>query len=205
MGRDTTVTPASEIKLVHALPGRVRLHCGRLKGNPHLMAEIIGNLKAVPVFTQVEGNPVTGSLLIFFEPQKVLTKQHLRQIGVILKVVSPGLTTAQVGRYLKPGPAPARAPAPLAGSIAQFFSTVNTTVGNALGGMDLTIMLPVSLLVLGIRGFIIEKASPPAWYNLLWFALSTYVMFHPARAPGLAEAEALNTTMEGMAELAIGD
>jgi hypothetical protein len=66
-------------------------------------------------------------------------------------------------------------------------------------------MLPVSLLILGIRGFITEKASPPAWYNLLWFALSTYVMFHPTRAPGLAEAQALHTTMEGVAELAIGD
>lgn len=169
------------------------------------MQEIIGHLKAVPAFTQVEGNPVTGSLLIFFEPHKALTKQSIRQVLGILKVVAPALNSTQVSKYLKPGPVPSGSPAPLAGSIAHFFGTLNTTVGNALGGIDLKVLLPVTLFFLGIRGLFFEKATPPAWYNLLWFGLATFMMFHPARTPIMAETEVLNATVEGMADLAIGD
>lgn len=193
------------INLVHAIPGRIRLQCGQLKGNPDLMAEIIGNLQAVPAVTQVKGNPVTGSLLIFFDPQRALTKQSTRQVLAVLKVIAPNLTSLQVSQYLKPGPVTPGSPAPLAGSIAHFFGILNTTVGNALGGIDLKVLLPVTLFFLGIRGMISEKATPPAWYNLLWFALATFMMFHPIRTPGLAEAEALHATMEEMADLGISD
>jgi hypothetical protein len=153
----------------------------------------------------VEGNPITGSLLIFFEPQKALNKQNLRQISGILKVVSPDLSSSQVSQYFKPGSVPASPQAPLAASISHFFGALNTQVGNALGGIDLKVLLPVTLFFLGIRGMISEKATPPAWYNLLWFALATFMMFHPTKTPGLAEAEALHATVEQMADLGIGD
>lgn len=169
------------------------------------MKEIIDNLKGVPAFTQVEGNPVTGSLLIFFESHKALTKQRIRQILGILQVVSPDITSTQVSKYFKPGPVPASAPAPWAASISHFFGSLNTLVGNTLGGIDLKVLLPVTLFFLGIRGLFSEKATPPAWYNLLWFGLATFMMFHPARTPILAQTEVLNATVEGMADLAIGD
>lgn len=196
---------APEIKLVHALPGRVRLQSVRLKGNPTLMQEITGHLKAVPAFTQVEGNPITGSLLISFEPHRALTKQSIRQILGILKVVAPDLNSTQVSKLLKPGPAPSSSNAPLAASISHFFGSLNTKVGNTLGGIDLKVLLPTTLFFLGIRGLLSEKATPPAWYNLLWFALATFMMFHPARTPIMAETEVLNATVEQMADLGIGD
>jgi hypothetical protein len=78
-------------------------------------------------------------------------------------------------------------------------------VSRAFGGLDLKVLVPASLFLLGIRGMISEKATPPAWYNLLWFALSTFMMFHPARTPVLAETEILNATLEGVAELGSAD
>ncbi len=121
------------------------------------------------------------------------------------QMISPELSNAQVAQYFRPQPVPASPPAPLAGVIAQFFGTLNTAVGNALGGIDLKVLLPVTLFFLGIRGMIAEKATPPAWYNLLWFALATFMMFHPASPPMMAEMEALNATVEGVAGLELGD
>lgn len=193
------------IRLVHALPGRIRLHSDLLKGNPNRMQEIIGHLKAVPAFTQVEGNPLTGSVLIFFDPVKALTKNTTRQITGVLKALVPELNSSQVSKWLQPGPVPASPPAPLAASISHLFGSLNAMVGNALGGIDLKVLLPATLFFLGVRGIIAEKATPPAWYNLLWFALSIFMMFHPARNPGLAEADVLHASVEGMAGLEIVD
>jgi hypothetical protein len=194
-----------EIRLVHALPGRVRLQSSRLKGNPSLAQEIAGQLQAVPAITGVTASAVTGSLLLFSDPGRALTKNTIRQLAGVLKILAPGVSSVEVAGWLKPGAVASSQPPPLAGSIADFFGAVNAAVSRAFGGLDLKVLVPASLFLLGIRGMISEKATPPAWYNLLWFALSTFMMFHPARTPVLAETEILNATLEGVAELGSAD
>jgi Cu2+-exporting ATPase len=53
--------------LVHALPGRVRLRLDRLKQNPSFAEEIQHALPGLPGVDQVEANPDTGSLLIYYD------------------------------------------------------------------------------------------------------------------------------------------
>jgi hypothetical protein len=69
---------------------------------------------------------------------------------------------------------------PVAERLTSLFGTLNQEVGKATGSIDLKLLLPLSLFILGVRGlFVAEKAAFPAWYDLLWFAFGTFFMLNP--------------------------
>jgi len=55
------------LKVVHGLPGRVRLRAAKIKGNPALARQAQEKLAKVPGIRQVEAKPGTGSLLIHYD------------------------------------------------------------------------------------------------------------------------------------------
>ncbi len=69
----------------------------------------------------------------------------------------------------------------LAGSI----SGLNTRIGNLTGGLDLRLLLPLTLLYLGLRRLVADKEAPaPAWYDFLWFGFSTFIMLNRGLVEG---------------------
>jgi hypothetical protein len=59
-------------------------------------------------------------------------------------------------------------------------------VGKVTGGIDLKLLLPLTLFVLGVRGLLVAQKVPfPAWYDLLWFAFGTYFMLNRPEAEGM--------------------
>ena len=71
-------------KVVHALPGRVRLQVAKFKGNPALARQAQGKLAKVPGITQVEAKPGTGSLLIQYDQDKLLSTASLEVLSETL-------------------------------------------------------------------------------------------------------------------------
>jgi hypothetical protein len=118
---------------------------------------------------------------------------------VILKTISPGPSVQQVLDWFNPAP-PSGQSYSYSNTVASFFQGLSTSVGNALGGLDWKVLLSGTLFVLGIRGLIAEKGFPPAWYNLLWFALATFMMFQPAGSRTIGGTEVLHEAVEGMVE-----
>lgn len=69
----------------HHLHGRLRLHFSHLKNNLALMTGVIESLRSVPGVSAVEGSPLTGSLLVFYDTSMGDTRQFWDDIEAVLR------------------------------------------------------------------------------------------------------------------------
>jgi hypothetical protein len=158
------------IELRHAIPGRVRLRFPALKGEPGLSHEVERQLSALPVVRRVEVNPVTGSVLVLYDPAD---SAAIAQLG---RLMIPGLDLDAMPRPDdSAGPNGDGSAAP-AEALAEFGRRLNEKFEAASGhAVDLKFLVPPSLVVGGLLRLIASKKVPsPAWYDFLWFAFGTY-------------------------------
>lgn len=69
---------------VHALHGRLRIKLPELKGNPMRAQEIENQFNLMTGMQQVSANPVTGSLLLIYDPHLLKHEEIcavLRELG----------------------------------------------------------------------------------------------------------------------------
>jgi hypothetical protein len=161
------------VEILHAIPGRVRLRVAGLKRDPALAREIEGRFSADPAIQHVEASPVTGSVLIRFDPAAGPPVEFVRRFV-------PDHIAAEWEVSTLPTPAAAGDVTPARG-IADFFRELNRRVGVRTGGLDLTVLLPLALFALGVRGLLgseRKKLAVPTWYDLLWFAFGTFLMLN---------------------------
>jgi hypothetical protein len=176
----------SGIRIVHAIPGRVRLKIVYLRDNPELARELRERLVSVQGIRRVEANPLTGSLLVLYDPEEMTSLGSLFMLSEAVTPLSPGLNMAQIEEWLGQAGNGSGATASLASGIASGLGALNARVGRATGGFDLRLLLPLMLFVLGIRRLLVAKSVPfPAWYDLLWFSFGTFLMLNPPEAQGM--------------------
>lgn len=65
---------------VHTTPGRVRVRLARGLSNAHQQARIERALRALPGVRHVAANPLTGSVLILFDPTRLDARDLLARI-----------------------------------------------------------------------------------------------------------------------------
>src|SRR2546430_2141226 len=89
------------------------------------------------------------------------------------------------------GPPARKEPAGIeAHHVMGFFRGMNDQVRSATGGPGLTLLVPLALLLLGVRGFLTAKeVAAPRWYDLLWFGFATFLMLNAAGVPTAKAAE----------------
>lgn len=167
------------VRVVHAVPGRVRLKVTGVKENPGLAAALEERLLGVDGIHRVEVNPLTGSILLLYDPAE------REEVGQTLQPLFPGL---ELEEY-RPGGAPGatngnHAPAqPMGRRISGLFGSLNSGVGQVTGGIDLKVLLPVTLFLLGVRSlFVSDKLRVPMWYDLIWFSFGTFLALNPIAA-----------------------
>jgi hypothetical protein len=177
---------AEGIKVVHALPGRIRLKVAQVRENPALANQIQQRLTGVQGIQKVEVNPLTGSVLVLYDATATASPDSLRALAEPLAALFPGFELKDLEPWQSLSANGAGAVPPLAGGIRSFFSSLNTGVETVTGGSaDLKVLLPLTLFFLGIRGLLVsEKPVSPTWYDLLWFALGTYFMLNPMPGAG---------------------
>jgi hypothetical protein len=94
---------------IHALDGRLRIKLVEVKGSPTRALEIESRLREYPGIHQVSANPVTGNVLILYDPIRLA--QHevldtLRSLGLLKehghaeRVNDDGSGTPQLGKLL---------------------------------------------------------------------------------------------------------
>lgn len=177
------------LKVVHALPGRVRLKVAQVKGNKTLARRAEKKLAQVPGIKQVEAKANTGSLLIHYDPEVLfaaasmgILEETLGELFPEIEVVSliAGLACLEKSPGADPGLA-------LAEGITGSFRALNARVSQLTGGLDLKILVPLALILFGLRGlWQSEKVTAPSWSNLLWFGFATFVMLNRGPVEGTA-------------------
>ncbi|MBA3416891.1 MAG: heavy-metal-associated domain-containing protein, partial [Chloroflexia bacterium] len=87
-------------RLVHVMPGRVRLHLPSLSGHPHRQVE--AQLRRVPGVRSVEANSLTGNALVRFDQRAT----NERIILAAAEGIEPVATAAGEDGH-EPAPPPA--------------------------------------------------------------------------------------------------
>lgn len=178
------------LQMVHFVPGRVRIKLPRLKGEARLAQEVQRALVAIPGIQEVEVSALTGSVLVLYDvdlPEML----NLESLAPLLALAEPlglspdALPIEDVQRWLhltsngtKPMPLEALSSSmgALFGSMSAAVSQLNTGLGDVRG------LLPLTLLFLSIRSFLVTERLPfPSWYDYLWFAFGTYMALPPGR------------------------
>ncbi len=93
-----------EIRIVHFLPGRVRLRVAALKGQPQLAQEIQAAFDGLPGLTGIRTNTATGSVLITYDPHRILAEDGGERLRTVLQQQLPDLDVDQVIRALGGSP-----------------------------------------------------------------------------------------------------
>jgi hypothetical protein len=173
------------VKVVHAIPGRVRLKVTRVKDNPGLAAALEDGLSAIEGVRWVEVNPRTGSVLVLYEVGSQVPRAAWRRLSDALTPLVPGLDVEDLEARLARGAGGESSPAPpLDGHVSGLFGTLNASLSRVTGGVDLALLVPLALLFLGIRELLVsDKVRSPAWYDFLWFAFGTFIALNPAGEP----------------------
>jgi hypothetical protein len=166
------------LKIVHALPGRVRLKLPQIKGNPELARNAQKKLAGVPGIMQVKANPVTGSVLVLYDLAASMS-ETVEPLAAVLGEFSPEITALDLMSWLTSMPANPDASAHPGGSLTAGVQALNAEVGRITGGLDLKLLVPLTLLFFGVRGLLAsEKTTVPAWHDYFWFAFSSLVMLN---------------------------
>jgi hypothetical protein len=166
------------IRVVHAIPGRIRLKVAGMRGNPRMADEVEERLVGMQGVRTVEASPVTGSVLVVFDTEEVEATDFGGLLSQALPALFPGLDVADVSAGINGG-GNGTGHQPFDRQIVAFFGSLNAGVGRATQGIDLKLLVPSLLVLLGVRGLLFSDKVPfPNWYDFFWFGLSTFVMFN---------------------------
>lgn len=163
----------------HQLPRRVRLRASQLIGHRDVCARIAEKfLQAESTSSRVEIRPSTGSVIVERD-DGTLNADELREI--LVQIVAEEMAGVPSSRRY---PVPDKLPGPtrVADTVARAFSEINGDVRRALDGRaDLGTILPVIFFSLGlVEVGATRKLPAPAWFNLLWWSLRSFMTFNPA-------------------------
>ncbi len=181
------------VYVVHAMPGRVRFKVDKVKGNPALAQQVQDRLGQVPGIKQVAASPQTGSLLISYDAAALLAEGALAALTDGFSELFPEIeaTAMNLGLeslidHLATGEK-SRSSANLMKSLG----AINDEVARITGGLDLKLLIPMTLLFFGVRSlWTSKKLAFPAWYDYLWFAFSTFAMLNLRSADDSKEKSA---------------
>jgi hypothetical protein len=140
-----------DIRIVHAIPGRVRLKVAGLKANPDLGPVIQSRLKSVPGIQAVETQPLTGSVLVLFDSQTIVAPASLLTLSETLTDLFPELDQTKLAEFLTRANAPEAESLSWPESLADFLVGLSGRLAGMLGSAtDLKILIPVAFLVFGL-------------------------------------------------------
>jgi hypothetical protein len=170
----------------HFLPGRLRMKSGKVKANIPLAREIERTLAGYNGIHHVEANPVTGSVLVLYEPGAPEALAALMACTRTLGLSPHDRTLEHLEDWLRASAAGANPglDASLAAGVTAFFRSLDASVAQATGHWgDLRSLVPLTLFLLGLRSLLVaEKVVFPNWYDFFWFAFSTFIVLNPPRS-----------------------
>jgi hypothetical protein len=141
----------SEIRIVHAIPGRVRLKVAGLKANPSLGLTMQKRLGTVSGIRMVETNPLTGSVLVLFDPEAVMAPASLLTLSETLSDLFPELDQTKLGEFLCQSVAAEDMALTWSESLADFLAGLSGRLAGVLGSLTAPkIVIPLAFVIFGL-------------------------------------------------------
>jgi hypothetical protein len=171
-----------EAQVIHHIPGRIRIKLPFLKGAAAKSEQINQLLLPIEGLKQVDFNPVTGSVLLHYDPQKheefskQLTEYVHDTMGFsLVSTVTNGRARAEGNQPVTPVIRDTK----LARQISKFFTDINQNVKAATDdAFDLKSLLPV-----GLGAYALLKVgsgvTTPLWVTLGIFSFTSFAILNP--------------------------
>ena len=180
-------------RVVHHLPGRVRVKLDKRELTPDVLARIEQTLASVPGIHECTANPRTGSLLVRYDADSVDLAELVR-LSDAADVVATDARARQAWSDDRDGKPEHWST--WAHAIHTRFAALDRRLRVASGDrFDLKMVMPMAFGVLAIRQVVTQAGSlaPIPWYVLLWYAFDSYMKLHGQSTPGRT---AIQTLME---------
>ena len=177
----------------HHLPGRLRLKMPRAKGDPLWCQHLRQVLLGLPGLTQVEINPVTGSILLHYAAEQ--HGEFLRQLAAqathadLFALQPPALSEAEtLARTIETEAEVLATQSETARRIVTGVEQFNLAVKRATGNtLDLNVLLPLGLAFYAFFE-VGAEVTTPLWVTLGIFSFNSFVALHaPRLRPARAE------------------
>lgn len=161
-------------RVIHQLPGRVRLRAPALVGHPEACERIATKLMAESAADTIRVRPTTGSILVQAEDRPLDADALCRKLRQLVSEEHDDSGRPLIEIEHHPGPTR------VARAVAQSFFTINNDIRFALDGRaDLASLLPVYFAAGGIAEALSSKKLPgPPWFNLLWWSVRSFMTFN---------------------------
>lgn len=143
----------------HASKGRLRLRIPSKKRNGVFFEHLYSEITKLPGLTQVQVNPLSGSILIVHTklPDEISAWLH-----------SQANLTSKNNALLHPNN--------VHKAISGTFEEVNGRIrGFTKGELDIPTLSFIALLTVGIYQISRGNFTAPAWYTALWYALNIFL------------------------------
>ncbi len=155
---------AEEVRLVHALPGRVRIKVRGLKGDFQRAQEIQSRLLMVRGISLAEASPLTGSVLAQYDPERLGSFEFGVEVANALGLSISDFDPVMLAAW----------ETPLHGNGAY------PPQEQAASSESLRTLAPLALFLLGVRSLLVaEKLVFPVWYDYFWFAFGSFAILNP--------------------------
>jgi hypothetical protein len=154
----------------------VRLRIGRVKEDPSLPDAFRRHLSAIDGITRVDVNPITGSLLILFDQERLQNLESLAAISGVMNEVLPecDIGALDLDAWLSGANGAHGADKPGAPGFSWPPWLASWTVPD-IDRADPSRWIPWILAALGVRELLAGRVSAmPSWYDFFWFAFASY-------------------------------
>ena len=160
-------------RVVHRVPGRVRIRFGRAEMTPEALARLRQAISEFDGVTRCNANLRTNSLVIHYDAGLDMD----RLAGAV-----GGLAMEEAAAGEQPDPAHERHPhSRVARGLNARFAALDRRIRQLTGHrLDLKLVLPVGFGLLAARQILTSSGGLPAipWYVLLWYAFDSYLRLH---------------------------
>ena len=161
----------------HSLPGRLRLRVPAAKGEDHELREISSAIAKTEGIDRVEYNPITGSILIQYSPDRYSNLQALES-GLSALAAPIAFNNSHPSHDYEQRPRYQRGRSIAAKRIDAYFKEIDHEIRLATDNeIDLKFILPFGVAVLGLLALRYSSATP-LWLTLLIFAFNAFLGLH---------------------------
>jgi Heavy metal associated domain 2 len=161
----------------HYLPGRLRLRIPAAKGEEDELRELSSAIARAPGVSQVEYNPITGSILIQYSPTHYRNLQSL-EASLSASAVPIAVNNSHPAQRQPHHRRHRRGRSVAAKKVDSFFRQLDSEIRDATDNeVDLKFILPFGVTVLGILA-LRHSSTTPLWLTLLIFAFHSFLGLH---------------------------
>lgn len=187
------MTATRGAKVVHHIPGRLRVRLPRARGNPALLRQLAEFVKAYGGVREVEINPATGSILVRYDPEspdeiRALLRETENARSDFDSIPELGEADELAEKIQKEAEFLA-AHSTLAQYVVNTVKALDRDIRVATdNAVDLKVLLPAGLAVWAFLKAGAE-VSTPLWVTLAIFSFNSFVALHGHPAVRVASHE----------------